>query len=181
MKNYAYKGTTVNWVRSQTAIVKMLTTREIYESRFTNLEDRFALEFRVVEAGVTKPLAIRIVVPFQHKGELDSKNREKELNQMHRILFHHLKAKFLAVDSGLTEFMEEFMPHLIVADNKGNSTTLGQIMLPQYKKNEKQYPCFTSVDKTKWCGGGSRAIENLLDKLNKGEWAVDFIPILTSQ
>src|SRR3990167_8599313 len=107
MKNYAYKGTTVNWVRSQTAIVKMLTTREIYESRFTNLEDRFALEFRVVEAGVTKPLAIRIVVPFQHKGELDSKNREKELNQM----------------------------HLIVADNKGNSTTLGQIMLPQYKKN----------------------------------------------
>jgi len=135
MKNYAYKGTTVNWVRSQTAIVKMLTAREIYESRFTNLEDRFALEFRVVEAGVTKPLAIRIVVPFQHKGELDSKNREKELNQMHRILFYHLKAKFLAVDSGLTEFMEEFMPHLIVADNKGNSTTLGQIMLPQYKKN----------------------------------------------
>jgi len=49
------------------------------------------------------------------------------------------------------------------------------------KKYEKQYPCFTSVDKTKWCGGGSRAIENLLDKLNKGEWAVDFIPILTSQ
>ena len=40
----------------------------------------------------------------------------------------------MAIDSGLTEFTEEFMPHLIVSDKKGNSTTLGEVMLPQYKK-----------------------------------------------
>jgi hypothetical protein len=48
-------------------------------------------------------------------------------------LFYHLKAKFLAIDSGLTEFMEEFMPHLVIMDKRGNSTTLGQTLLPQYK------------------------------------------------
>ena len=54
---------------------------------------------------------------------------------MHRVLFYHLKAKFVAIDSGLTEFMEEFMPHLIVMDKKGNSTTMGQVLLPKYKES----------------------------------------------
>ena len=129
----AYKNTSVHWSKSQTAIVKLLTFRSIHESRFTNLEDRFALEFRVVENGISKPLAVRIVVPFQtHK---EDKGREQELNRLHRVLFYHLKAKFIAIESGLTEFMEEFMPHLVIMDKQGNSSTLGQTLLPQYKKS----------------------------------------------
>jgi len=54
---------------------------------------------------------------------------------MHRVLFHHLKAKFTAIECGLTEFMEEFMPHLIIMDKNGNSTTMGQTLLPQYKES----------------------------------------------
>ena len=30
--------------------------------------------------------------------------------------------------------MEEFMPHLVIMDKQGNSTTMGQALLPQYKQ-----------------------------------------------
>ena len=129
----AYKTTSVHWSKSQTSIVKLLASKKIIESRFTNLEDRFALEFRVVENSIAKPVAIRIVVPFQ--TDINDKKREQELNRLHRVLFYHLKAKFIAIESGLTEFMEEFMPHLVVMDKQGNSTTMGQALLPQYKES----------------------------------------------
>ena len=128
----AYKNTSVNWAKSQTAIVKLLNGRGIYETRFTNLEEKFALEFRVI-AGVPKPIAIRIVVPFEPSENEDK--RQKQLNSLHRVLFHHLKAKFIAIEAGLTELMEEFMPHLVIMDKRGNSTTIGQSLLPQYQQS----------------------------------------------
>lgn len=130
----AYKGTNVNWAKSQTAIVKMLTSKGIYQTRFTNLEDKFAVEFLVNLPDQQKPVAVRILVPIKETGN-NQKKREQELNRLHRVLFYHLKAKFVAIESGLTEFMEEFMPHLIVMDKNGNSTTIGTVLLPQYKKN----------------------------------------------
>ncbi len=136
----AYKGTSVNWAKSQTQITKLLNSMGIYETRFTSLQDKFVLEFRIAEnkkvmfkIGVNKGIAIRIVVPVANFS--DEKKREKELNQLHRVLFHHLKAKFTAIECGLTEFMEEFMPHLVIMDKQGNSSTLGQTLLPQYKKS----------------------------------------------
>ena len=135
-----YQGTTVNWAKSQTQIVKLLNSKGIYENRFTNLEDKFVLEFRVQESkklmfkiGVVNGITVRIVVPFSQFS--DDKKRERELNRLHRVLFYHIKAKFVAIESGLTEFMEEFMPHLVIMDRTGNSTTLGQSLLPQYKKS----------------------------------------------
>ena len=133
MKNQSYKQTSVNWAKSQTAIVKLLTARSIFQTRFTNLQDKFVLEFLAPQE-VGKPIGVRIIVPFLYQGS-DENKKQQELNRMHRVLFYHLKAKFVSIDSGLTEFMEEFMPHLIVMDKSGNSTTMGQIMLPQYKNS----------------------------------------------
>jgi len=129
----AYKGTQVNWVKSQTAIVKMLNDRNIYQTRFTNMKDKFAIEFMAELPDQEKPIGVRILVPTQYHGD-NEKKRQKDLNFLHRVLFYHLKAKFVAIDSGLTEFMEEFMPHLIIMDKQGNSSTVGQVLLPQYKK-----------------------------------------------
>ena len=89
MKNYAYKNTSVNWAKSQTVIVKMLTSRGIYQTRFTNLENRFAIEFLAPqEEG--KPIGVRVIVPIEYGGE-DEKRRLQELNRLHRVLFYHLK------------------------------------------------------------------------------------------
>lgn len=106
----------------------------IYQTRFTNMENKFAIEFMSTVPGQSKPIGVRILVPVLYKGE-DEKKRQQELNRLHRVLFYHLKAKFVAIESGLTEFMEEFMPHLIIMDKRGNSTTLGQTLLPQYKES----------------------------------------------
>jgi len=127
----AYKKTKVAWAKTQTRIVKLLNDRKIWETRFTNLKDKFVLEFKATNAD--QPIAVRIIVPLTMQNT--ENKQQQELNQMHRVLFHHLKAKFTAIDCGLTEFMEEFMPHLIIMDKNGNSTTMGQTLLPQYKKS----------------------------------------------
>lgn len=127
----AYKSTKVAWAKTQTKIVALLNKKNIFETRFTNLQDKFALEFRATHE--VKPIAIRIIVPLTTRKT--ENQQQQELNQMHRVLFHHLKAKFTAIECGLTEFMEEFMPHLIIMDKNGNSTTMGQTLLPQYKES----------------------------------------------
>lgn len=129
----AYTGTKVNWAKSQTQLYKMLGELGIYEIRFTNLKNKFALEFLVHLAEGKKPRAVRIVIPIQYNGDNEDK-RTKELNIIHRVLLNHLKAKFVAINSGLTEFEQEFMAHLLITDKNGNSTTIGEMMLPQYRK-----------------------------------------------
>lgn len=129
----AYKLTSINWAKSQSEVYKKLGELGIYEIRFTNLRDKFALEFLVQLVPDEKPRGVRIVIPLKYKGEDDVK-RQKELNIVHRVLLNHLKAKFIAIASGLTEFEKEFMAHLIITDKHGNSTTIGEQLLPQYKK-----------------------------------------------
>lgn len=129
----SYTGTQVNWAKSQVQIYKMLGDMGIYEIRFTNLKDKFVLEFLVHLEEVEKPRAVRIFVPIRYDGENEDE-RNKELNIVHRVLLNHLKAKFVAISSGLTEFEQEFMAHLLVTDKKGNSLTMGEIMLPKYKE-----------------------------------------------
>lgn len=111
----------------------MLNELGVYDVRFTNLKDRFALEFLItLDAG--KPRAVRIVVPISYSGDSEDK-RQKDLNTLHRILVAHLKAKFIAIGRGLTEFEQEFMSHLVITDKFGNSKTMGEALLPQYKEN----------------------------------------------
>lgn len=129
----AYQGTDMHWSRSQPEIYKMLAELGIFQIRFTNMKDRFALEF-LVETDGTKPRAVRIVVPLKYDGD-DEKKRTKELNIVHRILKNHLKAKFVAIGTGLSEFEQEFMANLIITDRSGNSTTMGEALLPQYRQN----------------------------------------------
>jgi hypothetical protein len=130
----AYKGTDVNWSRSQSEIYRMLNELGIFEIRFTNLKDRFALEFLVQLDQGTKPRAVRIVSPLKYDGDSEEK-RTKELNITHRLLLAHIKAKFVAIGRGLTEFEEEFMAHLLITDKSGNSRTMGEALLPQYRNN----------------------------------------------
>ena len=146
----AYRSTSVNWAKSQTDIYKKLGELGIYEIRFTNLKDRFILEFLVQIGEEEKPRAVRIAVPLKYHGD-DDKIRQKELNIIHRILLNHLKAKFIAIGCGLTEFEKEFMAHLLITDKHGNSTTMGEALLPEYKKSidSGENPDFKLLDEPK--------------------------------
>lgn len=133
LKN-AYKTTEVSWTRTQSEIYKMLGDLGIYEIRFTNMREKFAIEFLITVVENEKPRAVRIVIPLKSQND-DEKKRTSELNIIHRVLLNHLKAKFVAIYMGLTEFDQEFMAHLIILDKNGNSTTIGERLLPEYKQN----------------------------------------------
>lgn len=129
----AYTSTQVHWAKSQHAIMKILQDLGIEQIRFTNMLDRHILEFVSNEQDKI-PRGVRIITPLKAKSSDTPEKRNKELNIIHRILFNHLKGKFIAIASGLTEFEQEFMAHLIITDKNGNSTTMGEKLLPQYEK-----------------------------------------------
>lgn len=130
MKSFnAYKNTTIHWGKSQAEIMKLLEKYEIRETRFTNLEYKtmqnaglemeegtFAIMLEFFKStqlsdGLGGRVPIKIIIP-------NIPEDEKSKNQAFRIFFWYLKTKFEAVDSGLVEFEEEFMPH--IALGKGN-------------------------------------------------------------
>lgn len=110
----------------------MLNELGVYDVRFTNLKDKFSVEFLITLNENEKPRAVRIMTPLLYTLEDESK-REKELNIAHRMLKNHIKAKFIAVGRNLVEFEREFMAHLVFTDNNGNSQTVGDALLPQYR------------------------------------------------
>ena len=131
----AYKNTSVYWGKSQSQIMVMLEKIGIRQIRFTTLEDRFVLEFVAQFDTRQVPKGVRIVTPIRVSQSDKPEKRNKELNYIHRVLLNHLKAKFIAVQSGIAEFEHEFMAHLIITDKQGRTSTLGETILPQYKKN----------------------------------------------
>lgn len=130
----AYKSTEVHWGKTQTKIMEMLAELGIDQIRFTSMPDRFALEFVVKESEIAIPRSVRIVVPLRTRPDDEPVKRNRELNTVHRILLNHLKAKFIAIGSGVTEFEQEFMAHLVITDKGGKQRTLGETLLPQYHK-----------------------------------------------
>lgn len=132
--NDAYRGTDVHWSKTQGQIYQMLNAIGIFDIRFTNLKDKFSLEFLIQIREDEKPRAVRILSVMKADPE-DELKRTKELNIVHRMLLAHIKAKFIAVGRGLVEFEQEFMAHLIITDTNGNSHTMGETLLPQYKNN----------------------------------------------
>jgi len=115
MKINFYKSTTVSYMKTQLKVDQLLRTFEITNTRWTNLEDQLIFEFnKKIE---NKSIGIRIII----KG-INDKNR----NQMYRILFHYLKTKLEFISCGLVEFLQEFMPHLVVYNDKNESITLYQ-------------------------------------------------------
>ena len=127
----AYKHTAVNWGKSQAQITKLLEQQGIQDIRFTFLQTQNSLicEFNYPTKieGKDVSVGVRIVLPIP-------KEDESAKNQIHRALFYYLKTKFEALNFGLVEFVQEFMPHLVVFNKQGESKTLYQIIQPQYQK-----------------------------------------------
>lgn len=137
----AYKNTAINWGKSQADIMKLLEKYDIRETRFTNINYTTALgaglemekgtvavmlEFfktTQVSTGLGGRIPIKIIIP-------NIPDDDKSKNQAFRIFYWYLKTKFEAVDSGLVEFEEEFMPHIAL----GKASPFGN-MYQAFKQN----------------------------------------------
>ena len=146
-----YKNTSIDWTKSQGEIIKLLESRGIKETRFTNLsfetmkgsgidmeENTCAvmLEFMKpiqLDGCVGGTLPIKIIIP-------NIPNDEKLKRQAYRIFWHYLKNKFIGIDARLIEFEQEFMPHIAIGKGSGVGTMWQEFknkLLPQIVSGEK--------------------------------------------
>ena len=144
----SYKNTSVHWSKSQGEIIRVLESRGIDETRFTNISSDTAkkaginmekntiavmLEFNkkiTLDGGISGSLPVRMIIP-------NIPQDEKLRNQAYRIFWHYLKNKFIGIDSGLIEFEEEFMPHIALGRGSGNMwTNFKNKMLPKIMSGE---------------------------------------------
>lgn len=129
----SYKNTSVNWAKSQCQIGKLLDQAGVRDVRFTFMKSQSSIicEFNYPSEleGKSVTIGVRIVTKLK-----ESKNEEQEKNRVHRILFNKLKSRFLEIQEDTKEFVKVFMSDLIVFDKNGNSSTMSQLILPQYNK-----------------------------------------------
>lgn len=128
-----YRKTSVNWAKSQAQIGKLLDQVGVKDVRFTllNSEKSVICEFNYPSEmeGKAVNLGVRMIIKIP-----PLKDEEQSKNQVHRALFNVLKSKFVSMEFGVEEFVQVFMAHLVVFDKNGNSSTLHQMIAPQYTK-----------------------------------------------
>jgi len=101
--------------------MRLLENKGIKETRFTNISYETALRARLqmqegtcaimleffkpteLADGLGGTIPIKIIIP-------NVPNDEKRKNQAYRIFYWYLKTKFEAVETGMIEFEQEFMP-----------------------------------------------------------------------
>ena len=133
----AYKNTGINWTKSQAKIMELLESKDIKETRFTNISYETALRaglemqkgctaimlefFKPIKIsdGVSGTIPIKIIIP-------NIPDDQKKRNQAYRIFFWYLKTKFEAVETGLIEFEQEFMPHIAIGKGGKGTGTIWQ-------------------------------------------------------
>ncbi len=85
--------------------------------------------FRLTEinSGVGGKVPVRIIIPNIPTDD------DRARNQMYRLLYWYIKSKFEAVATGLVDFEQEFLPHLMIKDKSGFVGTVWQMMKKPYE------------------------------------------------
>ena len=132
----SYRHTTVHWGKSQADMLRLLSKHGVKDVRFTTLESQkcviceFSYPTKMENKDVV--LGVRIMAKLPEMGRLADAERVK--NQVHRALLYYLKTKFEALQFGLVEFVQEFLPHLVLMDKDGRSSTVYQQIGQQVKR-----------------------------------------------
>lgn len=116
----AYENTAVPIDKSQGHIRKLLTSRGGTGIAFVSQPPHEGMEAMIPIDGVTYKIRIAAKVPG------DSRDAERDMRRIWRVLFFHLKAVFEAAASGVLEFREMMMPYVVTKDGR----TIGQHILP---------------------------------------------------
>lgn len=117
-RRYA-EGTTVDSAKTRGEVDNYLHKRGAQEFGFSTTPAFFAIQFRI------QARAVRFVIARPKAGT--PAKRTAEERRLWRALLLVLKAKFEAVDSGITTFDHEFLAHLVTAQG----ATVGDAIGPQ--------------------------------------------------
>ena len=130
-----YASTKIDIEKSKIQINELLKKFGVSGIQWTwadNIEIlRFIHDFEF--EGVNRHIGYEIQVPEMgiKRGRTYEKRLERNDRQAYRIVWHVLKARFVAVESGLKTFEEEFLSDIIYKLPDGRSAKVGDIILNQ--------------------------------------------------
>jgi len=124
-----YEGTAVPESKSLLDIEFLLRRHDVEAVRWTSTPDVFRIEFTWPYRGDSLAFRIDLRIPLKDKyGQSFSANkRDQERRRMLRVLLNHIKAKLVAVEEGLVDMAQEFLPYLIAEGGQ----TVGEMATEQ--------------------------------------------------
>lgn len=124
-----YDYTQVAVERSQAEIRRLLSRFNVEATRFTSFPAYALLEFVRRDPDGNGVIPYRITV--QPKVGKQPRNTQRELDraekQVWRVVYYWLKSKLEAIQFGLLEFEQEFLPHMLLADGRGREETVDKV------------------------------------------------------
>lgn len=110
-----YEGTAVPESKSLLDIEFLLRRHDVEAVRWTSTPDIFRIEFTWPYRGDSLAFRIDLKIPLKdaQNYELPVNKRDQERRRMLRVLLNHIKAKLVAVEEGLVDMEQEFLPYLI--------------------------------------------------------------------
>lgn len=128
-----YAQTEINIEKSKIQINELLKKFGVSGIQWTWLDNMEVLRFiHTFEfEGVKHQIGYEIQIPEMgiKRGRAYEKRLERNDKQAYRIVWHVLKARFVAVESGLKTFEEEFLSDIIYKLPDGSMKKIGDMML----------------------------------------------------
>ena len=121
---------------SKTKVPVSQSKREIEDTLTRYGADQFMQGWRDTDAAVGFRLhgrMVRFVVPMPDASE---SGLEQKMRQRWRALLLVIKAKLEAVESGITEFDEEFMAHIVMPDGLTIAEHIGPQIASAYESGK---------------------------------------------
>ena len=100
----SYANTTVPAGRSREVIEELLRRVGVDAFRWTTINETEGIEFRWPRPEGS-PIAFRLLIHFESPSQRA---------QMLRVLYWYLKSKIEAVEAGLVDMEQEFLPHMLM-------------------------------------------------------------------
>lgn len=123
-----YEQTLVPVEKSQQEIKGILAQMDVEATRFTSFPAYTVLEFlRRTASGERLSYRITIQPKIDQVGA-PVKAWDRAERQVWRVAYWWLKARFEAIQFGLVEFEQEFLPYMLMEDRDGRSRTTAELL-----------------------------------------------------
>lgn len=137
-KNFAqkaYGSTHINSGTSQQKIIEMLEKLGITEVQITKMGSDYSVQFIVKLRHDESPRKVRINVPID--VNIDEKmDEERRTDIVFRVLYWHLKNRFVTIQNGLQEFDSEFLGDIVIV-HEGKEMRVADILVPRIREQLK--------------------------------------------
>jgi hypothetical protein len=136
--NTPYSGTTVPAYKTKDEIYQLLIKVGAIAIQWTDTTESIQgrscpiLQFAIERTlhGVEQKFIVRLQGPLLEveKGRGYQKYKEPNINASMRLLFWYVKSKAEAIEYGLEDVVEAFLPRIMLRLTDGSSSTMGDIL-----------------------------------------------------